>query len=213
MAKLFFNAMAKNSETETEVGSRYLLWIDGVGGYLLCLGERVTIGGPHPDGERADISLLGNLARKHATFVRDREGYLLEAHSPTYVADRPVDDRTHLKSNYDLKFGSNVKLKFRLPTVLSGTARLDFVSDHRPAQRVDGIMLMEDSCLMGPESTNHVVCSEWPEAVLLYRRDGKFWCKSRSHIFVDGEMKEDGGPIEAGQIVNGLEFRFRLEAV
>ena len=59
--------------------ARYLLWIDGVGAYLLCLGQRVTIGGQRPDGTNADVPLMANLSRTHATFLRGAEGYVLEA--------------------------------------------------------------------------------------------------------------------------------------
>ena len=56
---------------------RFLLWIDGVGGFLLLTQPVVTIGGPN--GADADIQLLASLSRRHATLHRDAGGYLLEA--------------------------------------------------------------------------------------------------------------------------------------
>lgn len=192
--------------------TRFTLWIDGVGAYLLCLGDRVTIGGPEHDGESADVALLANLSRRHATLIRTKEGYLLEAHSAVSVAGRPVYERTRLNVNYEIELGDCVRLRFRQPTVLSATATLDFLSDHRPSRSVDGVILMEETCLLGPGSENHVGCPDWPESVVLFRRGEQFCCKSRADIFVDGQLVRDGGPISPGSVVTGPEWQFRLEA-
>ena len=157
----------RESRYESAEQSRLMLWIDGVGAFLLCLGQRVSIGGPAVDSDPAEIPLLANLSRRHATFVRNGEGYLLEAHSLTRVAGRPIAERTYLNDGYDLEFGDSVRLRFRLPSVLSSSARLEFLSNHRPAYNVDGVILMDESCLIGPGAENHVQCSDWPESVVL----------------------------------------------
>ena len=193
--------------------ARFTLWIDGVGAYLLCLGERVTIGGPEHDADSADVALLANLSRRHATLVRTQEGYLLDAHSAVRVASRPVYERTRLNANYEIELGDCVRLRFRQPTVLSATAVLDFLSDHRPSRRIDGVILMDETCLLGPGGENHVQCPDWPESVVLFRRGGQFCCKSRADLFVDGTLIRDGTPITPGDVVTGPELRFRLEAV
>ena len=190
---------------------RYVLWIDGIGAYLVCLGERVSIGGPHGDEEHADVSLLANLSRRHVTFVRAGEGYVLEAHGLATVAGRPVDGRTVLSDGYTLELAGSVRLRFRQPTVLSATAALEFESSHRPVRRIDGIVLMDGTCLLGPGRENHIVCADWDKAVLLYRKEGAFWCKAPGDVFIDGRTHTGGGPFTAGQVVSGLDFRFRLE--
>ncbi len=191
--------------------SRYKIWIDGVGAYLVCLGSRVTIGGPRHDGNSADIPLMANLSRLHATFVRSGENYLLEAHAPAKVADRIVEGAAHLNNNYTLEFGGTVRLKFRVPSVLSATAVLDFVSDHRPSQSVDGVVLMDETCLLGAGRENHIRCPDWSESVLLYRKDGGFRCKSSSDLVIAGKVAGGDAAIEPGDIVTGLDVRFRIE--
>lgn len=192
---------------------RFMLWIDGVGAYLLCLGKRVSIGGPAVDSERAEIALLANLSRRHATFLRNGEGYLLEAHSPTLVAGRSIVDRTYLNDGYEMEFGQNVRMRFRLPTVLSSSAVLEFLSDHRPERNVDGVILMDESCLIGPGRENHVQCTAWPESVVLFLRDGQFRCKARSNVFVNGVSAKEGTTIAPGQVVSGADFQFRIETI
>ena len=61
-----------------EPASQYLLWIDGVGGFLVCLSHRVTLGQANPESI-VDIPLLADVSRHHATLQRDAEGYFLEA--------------------------------------------------------------------------------------------------------------------------------------
>jgi len=190
----------------------YLLWIDGVGAFQLFTGSRVTVGGPTRDKEHADLVLLANLSRRHATFVRSGEGYILEAHGACKVADRPVEERTHLNTNYRLELGSSVRLRFRIPSVLSATAVLDFLSDHRPTHSIDGVILMDENCLLGPTSDNHVVCPGWSETVLLYRKGDGLWCKSRSQISIDDKWTDGGGLVKPGSYVSGSDFGFRLEA-
>jgi hypothetical protein len=202
---------ARESARPTAVADQFLIWIDGVGAYRLFTSERVTFGGPTRDKEPADLVLLANLSRLHAAFVRSGEGYLLEAHGACKVSDRPVEGRTHLNTNYKVELGTGVRLRFRVPSVLSSTAVIDFLSDHRPTRSIDGVILMGETCLLGPGSENHVCCPEWNETVLVYRQGDGFWCKSRSRIAIDGKWTEGGGPLPPGSYVTGNDMGFRTE--
>ncbi len=193
-------------------GEKFVLWIDQVGAFLLCLKNEVTIGGPAADGTYADVSLLANLSRRHATFVRSGERYLLVAHAPVQVAGRDVHDRADLSDGYEVSLGANVRLKFCLPSVMSGTARLEFVSDHRPARAADSVILMDETCLVGPGIENHIRCPAWQQSVLLYRREGRLWCKSREGLFLGGRHAPEGGELQPGVVVTGTDIRFRIEA-
>lgn len=192
-------------------GEKFVVWIDRVGAFLLCLSSEVTIGGPAAEGVSADVALLANLSRRHATFVRSGERYVLTAHAPLQVAGRTVHDRVDLADGYVVALGANVRLKFRLPSVMSGTARVEFLSDHRPAHAADGIILMDETCLIGPGPENHIRCPGWPNSVLLIRREGRLWCKSRDDLFLGGRHAPDGGELEPGVVVTGADIRFRIE--
>jgi hypothetical protein len=73
----------ENGSTET-APPRFFLWIDGVGGYLVCLGNRLTFGQALP-GARVDVPLVADVSRLHATLTRDAEGYVVEAVRPILV--------------------------------------------------------------------------------------------------------------------------------
>jgi len=198
---------------EANLSGKYMLWIDGVGAFMLCLNNEISIGGPAQYDAPADIALLAGLSRRHATIVRDGEGYYLEAHAAVRVENRMVDWRAFLNNNQQIQLGENVALKFRLPTVLSNSAVLEFVSHHRPALSIDGVVLMEDNCLLGPGLGNHVQCPEWEESVVLYRRGDVLHCKSRGLFFIDDVPANETGVVKPGQTETSEEWRFRLEEI
>ncbi|MBT6153536.1 MAG: hypothetical protein HOK71_00250 [Planctomycetaceae bacterium] len=211
------NVATMTHEAEQNAGNienpRQMLWIDSVGSFLLCQGEKTTIGGPQGSSESADLSLLANLSRKHATLIRSGDGYLLEAHAAVQVSGRSVNGRINLSSGCEILLGENVRLKFQLPSALSATATIEFLSDHRPDRSVNGVILMDETCLLGPGRENHVRCPGWPESVLLFRRGGSLWCKSRAEICIDNEPALEPRELHAGSVVAGVDMRFRIEPV
>lgn len=190
---------------------RFLLWVDGVGAYLVFVGERLSVGGPGGSGPGADVSLLANLSRRHAVFGRSGEGYLLEVQGPARVNGRGVEGQTHLAHNYQVELGEGVRLQFRQPSPLSCTATLEFLSDHRPAQSIDGVVLMDETCLLGPGPDNHIRCPDWENSVLVFRRDGEFHCKAAGDLLVNGKPAKSGSSFTAGDVLSVPDGRFRLE--
>ncbi len=205
-------------------GAMFVAWIDGVGCFWISLKDQLTIGGPSSQsaslsantataGESADIAILSDLKRQHATIVRLGEGYLLEANGSARVAGRDVQDRAALIDGSIIELGRTVRLRFRLPSALSLSARLEFLSDHRPAQAVDGIVLLADTCLLGSGDENHIVCSDWPGQVLLVRQGGELGCRSRMEISIGGHRVGGGRNLSSGDVVTGDDLRFRIESL
>lgn len=189
---------------------RFLLWIDGVGGFLLLTQPIVTIGGPN--GCDADIQLLASLSRRHATLHRDAGGYLLEANGPSRVNDRLVVERVELTDGAQITLGDTVRLQFNRPTILSASARLTFQSNHRPTHSLDGVVLVDETCLLGPGHDCHVNCPEWTESVILVHRDSSWFVRSpRLPLCIDGVPIHGEATIDDGQVVTGEDLCFRLE--
>lgn len=199
-----------------------LLWIDGVGCWMLHLKDRITIGGPGSSsrGDRsAQLQLLADLSRSHASLARSGESYLLAADGPASVARKPITRPTVLRDGDVVGLGSAVNLRFRQPSALSLTARLEFVSDHRPERRIDGVLLMDQTCLLGPGADCHVVCPEWMQRIIIFRRDGRLWCKrggspatgQDEDLYMNGCRVTAAAPLKDGTIVTLGESRFRIE--
>lgn len=190
---------------------RFLLWVDAVGGYLVCLDDELILGRAGHDSD-ADIPLMGDLSRKHATIRRDGDGYVLRAHRPTFVNGRPVDSAT-LRDGDVIRLGETVELEFRQPSPVSTTARLAVVSRHRLPLAVDGVLLMADTCVIGNSEQSHVVSPRLREPVVVYRQGGGLWCRAAGGFEVDGRPCPARSPLTLHSSVLGDGFSFSLEAL
>ncbi|MDA1015073.1 MAG: hypothetical protein O3A00_11560 [Planctomycetota bacterium] len=208
-------ALEPMAGSQTTPTSRFMLWIDGVGSFLLCVGERVTVGGPrgsNVEQPAADIAFLANLSRTHATLVRKSDSLILEAHSTASVDGRVVRDFESIVAGSSIVLGNSVRMSVSKPSELSMTARLDVQSVHRLEQSVDGILLFAETCLLGPSTDCHVRCPAWPESVLLVRRSNEFYCRSQADLIVGDEIANGMTEMPIGSVVSGQEIRFRIDA-
>ncbi len=163
---------------------RFLLWLDSVGGYLVCLDDRVVLGRAGHDSH-ADVPLMGDLSREHATIVRDGDGYLLRASHSTFVNNRPITSAS-LRDGDVIRLGASVELEFRQPSPVSMTARLAVVSRHRLPMAVDGVLLMAETCIIGRGRQAHIPAPNLAEPLVLYRQANALWCKAATPFEVDG---------------------------
>jgi hypothetical protein len=191
---------------------RFVLWVDGVGGYLVCTAETITLGQPGP-GADADVAILADLSRHHARIRRGGEGYLLEPIREVSVNGRQISAPTTLGDGALIDLGGGVQLRFRRPHALSATARLEFLSRHRTVPAVDAVLLMSESCVLGPGPNSHVVCRDWKQDVVLSRHDGQLYCRTKGRLEVNGVCCEGRSPIERNAQIAGDEFSLSLEQV
>ncbi len=189
---------------------RFLLWVDAVGGYLVCLDDRIVLGRAGPDSH-ADIPLMGDLSRSHATLVRNGEGYLLKAHQASFVNGKPVIDQVVLRDGDVIRLGSTVELEFRQPSPVSATARLSIVSRHRLPLAVDGVLLMAETCIVGEAVQAHIPAPALKSPVVLYRQAGTLWCRAEGAFDVDGRTCASRAPLTLQSSVLGDGFSFSLE--
>ncbi len=133
---------------------RFMLWIDSVGGYWVCLAEEVVLGQPVGG---VDVPILGDLSKRHARIRRDGEAYLVEALRPVRVAGQPVDGVATLQDRARILLGDRVELRFRKPHPLSATARLEFSSGHRTQPSSDAVLLMAETCVWARSRQSHGV--------------------------------------------------------
>jgi len=190
---------------------RFLLWVDGVGGYLVCLDGEVTIGQAVP-GTKVDVPIQGDLSREHAR-IRREDGYLIEPLNRVRIDGKEIQKTSLLSDGDEIELGDGVRLRFRQPHSLSATARLEIVSRHRTDPSADGVLLMAESCVMGPKWQNHVICRDWSNDVVLYRRDGDLYCRAMEPIEIDDHFCEGQGKVLPDTHVAGSDFSLSLESI
>jgi hypothetical protein len=191
---------------------RFMLWIDAVGGYLVCLADEIIIGQSTP-GSGADIALQADLSRKHAKINRVSGGYLLEPIGGTAaVSGRPISEAVLLSDGDEIQLAA-VKMRFRKPHVLSSSACLEFTSGHRSQPHADAIILMAESCVVGPQWQNHIVCREWTSDIVLYRKSGQILLRASQPVQIDNRHYNRPAPIHSGSRILSDDFSFSIEAI
>jgi hypothetical protein len=198
--------------TSGEANSRFLLWVDAVGGYLVCLGDEVVLGQPIPMG-KVDVPILGDVSARHARIRRDSEGYVIEALRDVKINGRQVQHTALLSDGAKIQLGESVRLLFRRPLALSATARLEFLSCHRTHPSTDAILLMADACVLGPKPHSHVICRDWTREVVLFRNEGQLYCRAAGSLEIDGLRHRERGQIHRNARIAGDDFSLSLEAI
>ncbi len=190
---------------------RFLLWIDGVAGFLVCLAPRVTLGQATADGP-IDVPLFADVSRLHATIFRDEEGYSFEASKDAQINGKPLAQAI-LQSGDRITLGKACQLLFRLPLPGTLTARLDVVSGHRLPLAVDSVLLMADQLLLGPSPQVHVELSPGTPRIVLYRHKEGLGIRCGQDFYVDGRKCSGSILLPAQACVTGEHFAFAIEPV
>ncbi len=190
---------------------RFLIWIDAVGGYLVCPGAEVRFGQAVPDNP-VEVPLVADVSRHQLTIRRDAEGYVAQSVRETWLNGSRMAAPAVLADGDRLTLGP-VELRFRRPHALSATARIDLAGFHRTRPSCDALLLMADSCILGPKPNSHVVCRDWPLDVVLFRQPAGLICLASGKFEIDGRVFESRGPVAIGSRVRGEGFSFCLEEV
>lgn len=198
--------------TERTPAQRWLMWVDGIGGYFVVHGEEIVIGQPAGQSD-VDLPIQADISRRHAVIRRDGGAYVLSPVQETQINGRRIDGPTVLADNDLIVLGEAVKLRFRKPHALSATARLDLECNHKTQPRADGVILMADTLVLGPKSHSHIRCREWAHDVILFRRGEGVQCRTTGTLHIDGKAFDQHGPVAIGSQVEGEDFSLSLEAV
>jgi tetratricopeptide (TPR) repeat protein len=214
LASTHAHARSAKADTVTErnVGKRIVAWIDAVGGFLVCLGDEIVLGQPVADGS-VDVPFLADLSRRHAIIRREGEAYVLTPLQRTTVDGLAVKESVVLRDKCIVKLGEAVELRFRKPHALSNTAVLEIQSRHKTEPAVDGIILMSESCILGPQSHSHVRCRQWSSDLVLFRRGDELMCRTHSPLEIDGQTCVGQAAVGGNCRIESEEFALSLEEI
>jgi hypothetical protein len=192
--------------------SSFMLWIDGVGGFLVCANDTVTIGRSVPHSG-IDIPVQADLRRHHLKIKRVENQYL--ASSPGGREMTPDDDAgwTLLQNRQELELGSGVQIRFLQTHPLGRSARLEFISRHRTEPWSDGVLLLGDAILLGRDQANHVCCPHWKDQLVIFRRGSGIYLRADEAVEVNGTTQTGDILLQDGTQVAGGEFSISCEEV
>jgi len=192
--------------------TQYLLWIDNVGGFLICLSPRISFGQATPENS-VEVALLADVSRLHATLIRDADGaYVLEAMRTVQVNGRAVD-RALLKSGDRVTLGTSCQFQFRQAVPVSASARIDLVSGHRLRLALDGVLLMAETLVLGPGPQVHVSMPDLKQPIVLFRHKDGLGIRTSGRMIINGQVVRERGVFEGSATVTGDDFSLSLEPV
>jgi hypothetical protein len=188
-----------------------VLWIDGVGGYLVCMGQRIGFG-QATDNAPVDVPLFADVSRLHAELTRDTEGYVLESGRGVMVNGQATT-RAVLATGDRVTLGGTCQFVFQRPVAISPSARLELVSGHRLPLAVDGILLMAENLIFGPSGAVHVPLPDAAGNVILYRTKDGLGLKYEGAFKIDNRPCKDRAPLPVPCFVTSESFTFAVEVV
>ena len=219
-SKSFFQIASSDSvaleetspSNKAAVADAFLLWVDGVGGYLVCVGEINMIGQAVPQAN-ISIPIMADLRRRHARLKNVDGRHLIDPLGVVSINGQSVQSPAELKHDQIVGFDGGLRLKYTQPHPLSKTARLDFVSRHRTQPRSDAVLLASKSIILGPNRDNHVFCPTWRSDLILFHRNGRWFCRSKERLRIDDQMVEKEGEIGFESRIDGQDFSLTLELI
>ncbi len=190
---------------------RLVLWVDGVGTYLILPRSRISLGRTGSSA-RPDIALPSELEGFHAEVSRLEDDYFIApAQGEVQVNGRTVD--RHLLSHGDaIDLGNRCRIKFLLPTPMSSSAVLNLRRGLRVQGGAKDVILFDENIVLGPGERSHVRTRSGGKPIVLMARDGQLTCRAEEPIEVDGVVRGQEVPVTEGSQLRVGELSFTVTA-
>ena len=202
------NAVPLNTLNESTWPDSFHWWIDSIGSYLVFTKPRIRIG--QAGSKENDIAILGDLSSHHADLVASASGILLVPQAPTTVNGKPGD--SFLLRDKDRIRLRGVELIYHRPSPWGMTSRLEIASKHRLPMSMDGIILLGETCSVGPRP-DAVISTEWDFPIYFNWYQGKYWVRGPEDLMVDGKPTQGCAPLEPHSQIRGNWGSFRWEPI
>lgn len=150
--------------------SRWRLWIDGCGGFLLVTGVQWSVGGLSRVSN-ADICVQADWPRFAGQIIRQGADYFWQGQSSS-------DSKTLLTDGTPIPIPGSALMTLGKPSQLSDTAVLSLNGSHRFDQHVDGVVLVRETVLVGPGSDCHMRCRTASDRAILQLKDNQWYAKA-----------------------------------
>ncbi|WP_020471704.1 FHA domain-containing protein [Zavarzinella formosa] len=190
---------------------RFFLWIDGVGAYLVCMGNRVSIGQATGDAP-VDVPIFADVSRIHAMLTRDAECYMIEA-SKAVTLNGLSAEKAILQEGDKISLGGSCHLCFDQPVPGGLSGRLMLTGARRLPMAVDGVLLMADMLVLGPGDKSHVKIPELERPLYIVRQKDQLLVKWDGELRIEGEKFQSQAVLPQAGTVIADPITFAIEPV
>lgn len=185
----------KNSDT---AAARYLLQIDGIGAYIVVVGDCLTVG-PISSRHRADLGFVTSPDEPVKMIERVDGDYFLSDVRAGVQIDRPTKKLLCEGDKIDLS--SRCRMKFSQPNPASGTACLSLSSAKLPRSDIQSIILLDREMILGPSRNCHIQSGHVQENMTFFVRNGRLFYQGDQCVLCDGIAINPQDGIGVGQSV------------
>jgi hypothetical protein len=182
--ELAMEKVTSGRQFDSVLDSKFVLQVDGVGGFLVLRAQSVTVG-PISSSARPMLGLLADPNLPIVTIERIDGDYFVRCRQPILVNDRAVTEKL-LDDDDTIALSARCRLKFHLPNAASTTAALELTSGRFPRADISRVILMDRDILIGPGSNNHIRADRCDDKVTLLVRNERMFCKARD-VEVNGK--------------------------
>ncbi len=198
----------KKENGKASMRDRLLLWVDGVGAFLVLRSDRVTIG-RLGSSARPDLALTADIAGVQAEIVRADDDYFLAAHGAAEVNGKKVEKKL-LASGDRIRLAPKCELLFQIPTALSTSAVITLPSLQRIAGDAREVILLDHHLLIGNDEGCHIRTREATSKILLYSDARGLSLRADEDILMGGELRGREALIEPGVQIKVGEVTFAV---
>ena len=170
-----------NFQNEAPPASRWRLWVDGCGGFLLIDGSSWTVGG-FDQRTPADICVRADWPRRAGTIIRKAADYFWQpwqSEGTTSTKTEAIKPQL-IKPQSPLPIAGSAEMTLSCPSPLCNSATLNLRDPHRFEGHVDGVVLADHLLLMGPTPDCHIRTSDFPEQIILMGRENQWHAKPKN---------------------------------
>ncbi len=190
----------------------FILWVDGVGGFLVCTSADVTIGRA-VEQSRVDIPLQADIRRRHLRIKRSGSSYIAEPLDQVDVDRQDIREPVVLRHDQILQLAGGVRARFTMPHPLGGSARLDFTSRHRTDPWSDAVLLLGDAIMIGRLPSHHIVAPDVGNELLIYRQGDRFVLRDPGKFEVNDQLASGEVPLRDGLRIVGDGYSISVEQI
>lgn len=200
--------VAPAHDAPTDLGSRFVLHVDGVGAYLVVRDARVSIG-PISASARPMVGLLADAMLPVVWVQRSEEDYFLTSDRDVAVNEQ-TGKRHLLRDGAKIALSPRCRLTFRKPHAASTTAALQLTSAKLPLGDVRQVLLMDRDIVIGPGTAAHVRCDPLPTAVVIRWTQGGLTVRASEHIIVDERKVDAAAPLPTHKTIRIGDLSFTI---
>ncbi len=190
----------------------FMLWVDGVGGYLVCTSPQVTIGRAVERAE-VDIPLQADIRRRHLRIKRTGTSYVAQPLDDVDLDQQTIHESTILRDGQVIQLAGGVETRFTLPHPLGCSARLEFTSRHRTEPWSDAVLLLGDAILIGRSESHHIVAADIQDELMVFRKGDDIVLRCPGKFEINDQTGSGDVILHDGLRVQGDGFSISVEQI